>query len=195
MVFVIRYCLSKSLHYLTYFSTFPFHGEFICLSLPLALVTVSVSSSCAAGPVSETESVYTKQQSEQYTNKSPAFSPFWTWAVESSRTFCPDALTLLRICWSCSWVKHTKLSFMLLTLDVSLADSVLLSDGTLTTPMTLQRSVLLCGLVFRLPCSAWLTPLLISLHFLSLCHLSSALGPSLEMAVAFSCLFFGGTWY
>lgn len=98
---------------------------------------------------------------------------------------------LLRICCSWSWDRHTKLSFTVFAMTlVSSEDLVLLSACTLTTPMTLQRSVLLFSLVFRPPCSVWLTPP-VSLYFRSLCHLSSSLGPCL--AEAFCALFFWGT--
>lgn len=123
-------------------------------------------------------------------------SPFWMWAEVWSWTFCSDDLMLSKSCWSCSWVKHTKLSFtvFLMTLDVSLVDLVLLSDCTLTTPMTLQRSILLLVLVFLLPFSAWFTPS-VPLHFLSLCHLSSSLGPGLGVGAVFCSLFFWVTWW
>lgn len=190
--------VSLNAEQLTYFSSFPFSCEFTCWSSTFALGNVSVSSSFVAAPVCVTESVYTTLHSEQYIKftDSNQHSPFWMRAAESSWMFCPVALMLLRICWSCSWVKHTKLSFTVFsrTFDVSLEDLVFSSDWTLTTPMTLQRSVLLFSLLFRLPCSAWLTPP-VSLHFLSLFHLSSSLGPCLEVDVAFSGLFFWGTWY
>lgn len=48
---------SQDTERLTYFSSFPFAWEFIGWSLPVALVTVSISSSFVAAPVSETESV------------------------------------------------------------------------------------------------------------------------------------------
>lgn len=54
---------SQDTERLTYFSSFPFAWEFIGWSLPVALVTASISSSFVAAPVSETVS-YKKLHSE-----------------------------------------------------------------------------------------------------------------------------------
>lgn len=163
-------------------------------SLAASLVPWLFSSELTAGSANKKINVVLKNVLHEFIkmNHTPRpyciCSPVWVCVFGPCSAFAADVLLIvLSICWNCSCVKHTTLSFCCVTMQESF---LLLPDWTL------RDSVLCFALVTLGPwvifCSTELTAG-VSLLFLSCSALSGWGGPCFELMI-FCVFFLGGIW-